>query len=147
MTLIVRIREDLTQAMREKNAKVVQALRLVTAAIKQIEVDERIVVDDARLLTLLDKMAKQRQESITQFQAAARTDLVDQEQFELALIQHYLPEPLSEEAIVAAIDEAFKQLNPTGMSDMGKIIAFLKPHLQGRADMGLVSARVKAKLV
>lgn len=137
---------DLKDAMRTRDQKKLDTLRLITSAIKQIEVDERIVVDDPRLLVILDKMAKQRNESIHQFQLANRTDLVEQEQFELSIINNYLPEPLTDHEIAHHIEKALVSLEAKQMSDMGKIMAHLKPILQGRADMSKVSAIIKAKL-
>jgi uncharacterized protein YqeY len=144
--LIEQINADLKDAMRAKNKVKLGALRLITAAIKQIEVDERIVVDDARLLAILDKMAKQRNESIHQFNLAGRTDLVDQEEFELTIINQYLPEPLSENEVKQLIEKTLIDSHATQLSDMGKVMAILKPLLQGRADMAKVSAILKTKL-
>lgn len=146
MSLKARIETELKDAMRARDKRTVGALRLITAAAKQIEVDERIELDDVRMLTILDKLAKQRQESITQYQAANRTDLVEQETFELTLIKRYLPEPLSEAEVDALITEAFYETGAESMRDMGKIMAYLKPRLQGRADMATISASIKAKL-
>ncbi len=146
MTLKDQIIAELKDAMRARDQKKLDTLRLITSAIKQIEVDERIVVDDARLLVILDKMAKQRNESIQQFTAAGRTDLVDQEQFELALITHYLPEPLTDDEIAQHIEEALLAVDAKKMSDMGKVMAHLKPIFQGRADMAKVSSILKTKL-
>lgn len=122
------------------------ALRLISAAVKQIEVDERIEVDNERMLVILDKMSKQRKESIAQFEKANRDDLVAQEQFELDVIAKYLPEPLTDDEIDALISDAIKSTGAEKMSDMGKVMAILKPKLQGRADMAQVSARIKAQL-
>lgn len=144
--LIEQINADLKDAMRAKDKNKLGALRLITAAIKQIEVDERIAVDDARLLAILDKMAKQRNESIQQFKVAGRTDLVEQEEFELSLINHYLPEPLTEDEVKKHVEQALLAVDAKQMSDMGKAMAILKPLLQGRADMAKVSAMLKAKL-
>jgi uncharacterized protein len=146
MSIKVSIKADLKKAMLARDKRTVGALRLVTSAIKQIEIDERIELDDARVLAVLDKLAKQRQESISQYQAANRPDLEEQEVFELSLIKHYLPEPLSQEAIDALVVEAFAETGASSMRDMGKVVAYLKPQLQGRADMGPVSALIKAKL-
>lgn len=140
------IQADLKDAMRARDQQKLNTLRLITSAIKQIEVDERIVVDDARLLMILDKMAKQRNESIQQFQLANRTDLVDQEQYELAIIRHYLPEPMTDNEITTHVEQAMIALEAKQMSDMGKVMAHLKPLMQGRADMSKVSAMIKAKL-
>lgn len=146
MSIKVSINADLKKAMLARDKRTVGALRLVTSAIKQIEIDERIELDDARILAVLDKLAKQRQESISQYQAANRPDLEEQEVFELSLIKHYLPEPLSQEAIDALVAKAFAETGASSMRDMGKVVAYLKPQLQGRADMGPVSALIKAKL-
>lgn len=146
MTIKENILNNLKDAMRARDKKTLDALRLISAAIKQIEVDERIEVDDVRVLIILDKLAKQRNESISQFSAAGRSDLVAQEEFELRLISQYLPEPLSNEDIAKLIDEAFASTGAEKMSDMGKVMAELKPKLQGRADMANVSSLIKARL-
>ena len=146
MSIKASILADLKKAMLARDKRTVGALRLVTSAIKQIEIDERIELDDARIFAVLDKLAKQRQESITQYQAASRPDLEEQEVFELSLIKHYLPEPLSQAAIDTLVAEAFAATSASSMRDMGKVIAYLKPQLQGRADMARVSALIKAKL-
>ncbi|MCC5792262.1 MAG: GatB/YqeY domain-containing protein [Legionellaceae bacterium] len=146
MTIKDQILADLKDAMRARDKKRLEVLRLVSAAIKQIEVDERIIVDDARMLQILDKMAKQRKESISQFQKAERHDLVEQEEFELQLISHYLPAPLSEAEIDRLIACAVEESKASAMADMGKVMALLKPQIQGRADMAMVSQRIKNKL-
>ena len=146
MTIKERISSDLKDAMRARDQHKLDALRLITAAIKQIEVDERIEVDEARMLVILDKLAKQRNESISQFTSAGREDLVKQEQFELDILHQYLPEPLSDAEIAKLVDQAFLDVDAKVMSDMGKVMAQLKPLMQGRADMGKVSAMIKAKL-
>ncbi|MFA5960776.1 MAG: GatB/YqeY domain-containing protein [Tatlockia sp.] len=146
MTIKDRISNDIKDAMRARDKKKLDTLRLITAAVKQIEVDERIEVDEERMLVILDKLTKQRKESIAQFTAAGRDDLVAQEQYELDLINLYLPEPLSEEAVEAHIAKALLDTGATKMSDMGKVMALLKPLLQGRADMSKVSSMIKAKL-
>ncbi|WED43391.1 GatB/YqeY domain-containing protein [Legionella cardiaca] len=146
MTIKDRISNDIKDAMRARDKMKLDTLRLITAAVKQVEVDERIDVDEERMLVILDKLAKQRKESIAQFQAAGRDDLVAQEQFELDLISHYLPEPLSQEQVEALIGKAIAEVGAEKMSDMGKVMALLKPQLQGRADMTKVSALIKAKL-
>lgn len=146
MTLKERINTELKEAMRAQDKQQVAAMRLITAAIKQIEVDERIDVDDARLLIILDKMVKQRKESIHQFQAAGREDLVGKEEYELDLIRRYLPQPLSDDEIKAKIREAIQATQAEKMADMGKVMAYLKPQLQGRADMTVVSALIKQNL-
>ncbi|MDP3561513.1 MAG: GatB/YqeY domain-containing protein [Legionellaceae bacterium] len=146
MTIKNQVNEDLKNAMRAREKNKLDALRLIMAAVKQIEVDERIEIDDARMLVILDKLAKQRNESISQFKAAERHDLVEQEEYELGLINHYLPEPLTEAEITTLVDEAFAAVNAQVMSDMGKVMAHLKSSMQGRADMSKVSAMIKAKL-
>lgn len=146
MSIKDRISNDLKDAMRARDQKKLDTLRLITAAVKQIEVDERIVVEDERMLVILDKLAKQRKESIAQFSAAGRQDLVDQEEFELELIGQYLPEPLSDEDIAQHIFSAMQETGAEKMSDMGKVMSHLKPLLQGRADMSKVSALIKARL-
>lgn len=147
MTIKELITNDLKDAMRARDLKKLGTLRLITAAIKQIEVDERIVVeDDDRILAILNKLVKQRKESIAQFQTAGRDDLVAQEQYELDIISQYLPEPLSDDEINTLIQQTMTALNAEKISDMGKVMAELKPLLQGRADMSKVSALIKAKL-
>jgi uncharacterized protein YqeY len=146
MTIKDQVNHDIKEAMRARDQKKLTALRLISAAIKQIEVDERIEVDEARMLVILDKLAKQRTESLTIFTAQGRVDLAEQEQFELDLIRHYLPTPLSENEISRLIDEAFATTGASKMSDMGKVMAILKSQLQGRADMNTVSGIIKARL-
>lgn len=145
MTIKEHINTELKDAMRAQDKQRVGALRLITAAIKQIEVDERIEVDDARLLVILDKMVKQRKESIHQFQAAGRDDLVEKEDYELDIIRRYLPTPFTDAEIKTLIEDAFQATQAEKLADMGKVMAYLKPHLQGRADMGVVSALIKAR--
>ncbi|HAT2067873.1 TPA: lpg2359 family Dot/Icm T4SS effector [Legionella pneumophila] len=146
MTIKEQINNDIKDAMRAKDKNLLNALRLISAAVKQIEVDERIEVDDERMLVILDKMSKQRKESIAQFEKASRDDLVAQEQYELNVISKYLPEPLTDNEIEGLISDAIKSAGAEKMSDMGKVMAILKPKLQGRADMAQVSTRIKAKL-
>ena len=146
MTIKEHISSDLKSAMRAKDKPTLETLRQITAAIKQIEVDERIEIDDARMLVILDKMSKQRKESIGQFEKAGRDDLVENEQFELSVISKYLPEPLTDTEIKQFIDDAIKTTDAEKMSDMGKVMAALKPKLQGRADMSQVSGLIKARL-
>ena len=138
--------QDVKDAMRSRDKPRLATLRLITAAIKQQEVDERIELDDAQVLALLDKMCKQRRESISQFEKAGRDDLIAQEVSELGIIQTYLPEQLGEDEITALIDETMAATGATSIKDMGKVMGQLKPKLQGRADMGAVSAMIKAKL-
>ena len=138
--------QDVKDAMRAKDKPRLATLRLITAAIKQQEVDERIELNDAQVLALLDKMCKQRRESISQFEKASRDDLIAQEASELELIQTYLPEQLSDDEIAALIEETMAATGAASIKDMGKVMGQLKPKLQGRADMGAVSAMIKAKL-
>jgi hypothetical protein len=146
MSLKERIQQDMKDAMRAADKPRLATIRLILAAIKQIEVDERKDLDDTGITIVLDRMVKQRRESISQFEKAGRTDLVDQEAAELAIIQTYLPEPLSESELNALIDEAMAQTGASSIKDMGRVMALLKPELQGRADMGSVSAMIKARL-
>ena len=146
MSLKDRITGDVKDAMRAKDKPRLGTLRLITAAIKQQEVDERIELDDTQVLALLDKMCKQRRESISQFEKASRDDLIAQEVLELDLIQTYLPEQLSEAEIAALIEETMAATGASSIKDMGKVMGQLKPKLQGRADMSAVSALIKAKL-
>ncbi|MFY7697481.1 MAG: GatB/YqeY domain-containing protein [Legionella sp.] len=146
MTIKDIISNDLKTAMRARDKKTLDALRLISASIKQIEVDERIDVDDQRMLLLLDKLAKQRNESITQFRAAHREDLVAQEQFELDIIKKYLPEPLDEKSIQLIIEQALGETGAQCLGDMSKVMAKIKPMVQGRADMSKVSSIIKEKL-
>ena len=146
MSLKDRILQDVKDAMRARDKSRLATIRLITAAIKQQEVDERIELDDTQVLALLDKMCKQRRESISQFEKAGRDDLIAQETSELELIQTYLPEQLDEDEIAALIEEAMASTGAASIMDMGKVMGQLKPKLQGRADMGAVSAMIKAKL-
>jgi uncharacterized protein YqeY len=146
MSLKERILQDVKDAMRAKDKPRLATIRLITAEIKQREVDERIELDDTQVLVVLDKMCKQRRESISQFEQAGRDDLAAQEKAELALIQQYLPEQLGDAEINDLIDAAMDQTGASSMKDMGKVMGLLKPKLQGRADMGAVSALIKARL-
>ena len=146
MSLKERILQDVKDAMRTKDKPRLATLRLITAAIKQREVDERIELDDTQVITVLDKMSKQRRESISQFEQAGRDDLIAQEAAELELIQTYLPEQLGEDELQTLIEEALQQTGADSIKDMGKVMGQLKPRLQGRADMGAVSALIKARL-
>ncbi len=141
-----RLNDDVKDAMRAKDKPRLGLLRLITAAIKQREVDERIELVDADVTAILDKMSKQRRESITQFEQANRQDLADQEIFELGIIKEYLPEQLSEDEILTLVQEAINTTGATEMKDMGKVMGILKPKLQGRADMGSVSGLIKKQL-
>ncbi|MBC6903912.1 GatB/YqeY domain-containing protein [Saccharophagus sp. K07] len=140
------INEAVKDAMRAKAKERLSTLRLITAEFKRIEVDERIELDDARVLAVLDKMVKQRRESAKQYNDNGRPELAEQELFEISVIQEYLPQQLSEEEIRALVQEAATGLGVSGMADMGKLMAAVKPKVQGRADMGLVSQIVKAQL-
>ena len=146
MSLKDRILQEVKDAMRAKDKPRLATLRLITAAIKQQEVDERIELNDTQVLALLDKMCKQRRESISQFEKAGRDDLIAQEVSELDIIQTYLPEQLSDDEIAALIDAAMTATGAASIKDMGKVMGKLKPELQGRADMSAVSAMIKAKL-
>lgn len=141
-----RIYDDVKTAMREKDKPRLGTLRLITAAIKQREVDERIELDDTAVLAVLDKMAKQYRDSIEQYRAAGRDDLVQKEVAELNIVTEYLPEALNDTELDALIRSAIEETGAGSMADMGKIMAILKPKLQGRADMAAVSAKVKTLL-
>ena len=146
MTLKEQITEDMKSAMRAKEAERLGTIRLLLAAIKQREVDERITVDDAGIIAILEKLIKQRKDSIEQFQKAGRTDLVDQESKELAILQAYMPAQLSAAEVQSAIQKVIADLGASGPQDMGKVIGALKAQLAGKADMGMVSGLVKAAL-
>jgi uncharacterized protein YqeY len=146
MTLKERVLEDMKAAMRAKDQARLSAVRLLLAAMKQKEVDERIELADADVLGIIEKMLKQRRESIAQYEKAARQDLADQEKFEIGVLQAYLPQQMGEAEIAQAIAAAVAESGASGVKDMGKVMALLKPRLAGRADMGKVSALVKAKL-
>ena len=146
MNLKARITEDMKSAMRARETGRLNAIRLILAALKQKEVDERIELDDAAVLVILDKMLKQRRDSIAQFEAAGRQDLAQQEQFEVTVLQQYMPQALSAEAVTAIVDQAIQDSSAAGMQDMAKVMALVKPQLAGRADMGQVSGLVKARL-
>jgi uncharacterized protein len=141
-----RIESDMKTAMRAKDKARLGTIRLALAAIKQREIDERITLTDTDILAVLDKMIKQRRDSITQFEQAGRQDLVDKESAEIAVLHEYLPAALSEAEIEAAIVEAIASSGATSPQDIGKIMALLKPRLQGRVDMGLISRKVKERL-
>jgi uncharacterized protein YqeY len=146
MNLKERITEDMKAAMRAKDGARLGAIRFLQAAIKQKEVDERVTADDAAVLAIIEKLIKQRKDSIQQFQQAARTDLVEKEQAELTLLQGYLPQQMSEAELEQAIGAAIAEVGASGPQAMGKVMAALKPRLAGRADIGKASARVKARL-
>lgn len=140
------LQDDMKAAMKAGEKTRLGVIRLIRAAVKQREVDERIDLDDAQVLAVLDKMLKQRRDSITQYDAAGRKDLADVERAEIDVIQTYLPAALAESEIATLIDQAIAASGATAMSDMGKVMAILRPQIQGRADMGAVSAHVKERL-
>jgi len=146
MTLKSRITDDMKAAMRAREAARLSTIRLILAAIKQREVDERKELADAEIVGVLDKMVKQRRDSIAQFEAGNRMDLADAERAELAILETYLPQRLSEAEIDAAIDAAIARTGAAGAAGMGKVMGVLKTELAGRADLAAVSARVKARL-
>jgi uncharacterized protein YqeY len=144
--LKIRIQDDIKAAMKAKEKARLATLRLISAAIKQREVDERAELDDTQVLAVLEKMIKQRRDSIAQYQNAGRQELAEQEQSEIAIIEAYMPEGLSEEEIAAMIEAAIGETGAASMRDMGKVMGLLKPKMQGRADIGKVSGLVKQKL-
>jgi len=146
MTLKERISEDMKTAMRAKDGARLSVVRLLLAAMKQKEVDERLELTDADVLGVIEKMVKQRRESIAQYEKAARRDLADQEKFEIGVLQAYLPQQLGPGEVEQAVAEALAESGASSVKDMGKVMALLKPRLAGRADIGKVSALVKAKL-
>ncbi len=146
MSLKLSITEDMKTAMRARDTARLGAIRLLLAAMKQREVDERIELSDADVVTIIDKMIKQRRDSIFQFEAAKRQELADAEKFEISVLQTYMPEQMTEAEVVAAVAEAITSSGAKLPQEMGKVIALLKPKLAGRADMGKVSALVKARL-
>lgn len=140
------IQEDMKIALRAHDKQRLGVVRLILAAIKQVEVDERVEVDDTRITQILNKMIKQRRDSIAQYDQAKRDDLADQERLEVKIIQTYLPEPLSETDIDRIVSEAITKVGATSVKEMGKVMAELKDKLQGRADMTQISAKIKARL-
>ena len=145
-TLKQTLSDAMKTAMRAKDKARLSAVRLILADIKRIEVDERIDVDDARVLAVLDKMLKQRRDSISQYDSAGRVDLADQERFEMDVIQSFLPTPLSDAELDALINAAIASTGADSIKNMGQVVAILKPQVQGRADMGMVSQKVKSQL-
>jgi len=141
-----RITEDMKSAMRAKQSERLGAIRLLLAAIKQKEVDERVTVDDAAVVGIIEKLIKQRNDSIEQFEKAGRTELADKERNELQLLKEYLPQQMSDAELSAAIDAAIAESGATGAQAMGKAMALLKPRIAGRADMGKASSLVKQRL-
>ena len=146
MSLKAKISEDMKTAMKARETARLGAIRLLLAAIKQREVDDRVELDDAGVLAVIDKMLKQRRDSIAQYEKAGRQDLVDAEKLEVGVLTGYMPQALSPEEIQAAVAEAIAASGAAGAQDMGKVMAILKPQVQGRADMGLVSQRIKSRL-
>jgi len=146
MALREQLNEDMKAAMKAREAEKLAALRLLLAAVKQREVDERITLDDAQLIAVIDKMIKQRKDSIAQYEKAARQDLADKEKFEISVLEGYLPQQLSQAEIDAAVAEAIAATGAKSAADMGKVMGVLKPKLAGRADMGKVSGLVKSRL-
>ena len=141
-----RLNEDVKVAMRNKDRDRLVTLRMITAAIKQKEVDERVELDDTRVLAIIDKMARQHRDSIQQYEAAGRTDLVDKEKTELAIVQGYLPEQLGEEEVKQLIQSAIQTTGASSVKDMGKVMAIIRPQIQGRADMTRTGELIKALL-
>jgi uncharacterized protein YqeY len=146
LTLKQRIQEEMKAAMRAGEKQQLGVIRLILAAIKQREVDERITLDDAQVIVVLDKMLKQRRESIEQFEKAGREDLAAQERFEATVLQSYLPQQLSEEEIITTVQQAIAATGATSAKDMGKVMNIIRPQIQGRADMKVVSDLVKKQL-
>ena len=146
MSLKDRINDDMKAAMRARETERLGTIRLLLAAVKQREVDERVTLDDAAIIAVIDKMIKQRKDSISQFEAAGRTDLVEKESAELTILSAYMPEQLSDAEIATEVQAAVAQTGATGPQDMGKVMGVLKPKLAGRADMTAVSGLVKAAL-
>ena len=146
MSLKQQITDDMKAAMRARETARLGAIRLLLAAMKQREVDERIELTDADIVSIIEKMMKQRRDSISQYEAAKRQDLADVEKFEMTVLQAYMPQQLSEVEIAAAIAEAIAATGAAGPQDMGKVVGVVKPRLAGRADMGKVSGLIKAQL-
>lgn len=146
MDLKSRIQEDMKATMRAQDKKRLGVVRLILAAIKQVEVDERVAMDDQKILTILDKMVKQRRESLAQYEQASRNDLAEQETYEIKLIQEFLPQALTDAEVDQLIATAMKTADAKSMQDMGKVMAQLKPQIQGRADAAVVSSKVKQQL-
>ena len=144
--LKARITEDMKSAMKAKDKDALKAVRMILGAIKQKEVDDRIELDDTQVLAVIQKMVKQRKDSISQFKDAGRTDLVHVEEAELAIINNYMPKQLSEAEIATAVDKAIADTGASSMQDMGKLMGLLKGQLDGKADMGAISSLIRAKL-
>jgi uncharacterized protein YqeY len=146
MTLKLQISEDMKTAMRAKDSSRLGAVRLLLAAIKQKEVDERIELDDVAVIAIVEKLLKQRKDSASQYQAAGRQDLADQENYEIGVLNAYMPQAMDAEEVAALVKQAVTETGATTARDMGKVIAWLKPQLAGRADMAAVSSLVKSAL-
>ena len=146
MSLRQKITDDMKAAMRAKDTARLSAIRLLLAAIKQREVDERVDLSDADIVTIIEKMNKQRRDSISQYEAAARQDLADVEKFEMSVLAEYMPRQLDEAEIAAAVDEAIAAVGAKGPQDMSRVMGYIKPKLAGVADMSRVSALIKARL-
>jgi len=146
MSLKVKINEDMKSAMRSKDSARLGAIRLLQSALKQKEVDERIDIGDGDVLTIIEKMLKQRRDSIDAFKKADRQDLVEKEEFEVSVLMQYMPEPLKEDEILKIIDQAIKNLSASSMKDMGAVMSAVKLELSGKANMADVSQKIKSKL-
>lgn len=146
MALKDRINDDVKKAMRGGDKSHLKTLRMVTAAIKQREVDERTELDDAQVLVVIEKMIKQRRESAEQYRAGNRPELAEVEEAEIGILEDYLPEPLSDDELAAVIDQAMTEAGAETMADMGKVMGLIKSRVQGRADMGKVSGQVRTRL-
>lgn len=146
MSLSVQLKDAMKDAMRAKAKERLGTIRMALAAIKQIEIDERITLDDDGILKVLIKMVKQRKDAFSQYEDAGRQDLADIEAAEIKVIEEFLPQALTEQEIADLIDKAVTELNASGMQDMGKVMGYLKPQMQGRADMAVVSGIIKARL-
>jgi hypothetical protein len=146
MSIKTRLTDDMKSAMRAKETERLSAIRLALAAVKQKEIDERVELDEAGLIAVIDKLIKQRKDSVAQYQAANRQDLADKEQFEIGVLSAYLPQQFSAEEVAELVKQAVAETGAAGPKDMGKMMAWLKPKLAGRADMTAVSGLVKAAL-
>lgn len=144
--LAKRLNDAKKDAMRAKDKNRLGVIRLAQSELKRVEVDERIELNDARVLAILDKMVKQRRDSVSQYTDAGRQDLADQESYEIEVLSEFLPTPLTEDELAALVQEAIEASGASSMQDMGKVMGILKPKVQGRADMGAISQSVKAKL-
>ena len=140
------IQDAVISAMKSGEKERLKIVRLITSSMKQVEVDDRIELDDARIIAILDKMVKQRRESISQFKTAGRDDLVKQESFEIDIIQEFLPQALSEEELDSIVNQAIETTGASSIKDMGKVMGLVKPQIIGRADMGEISGRIKSLL-